>query len=110
MKFDIIAFFLGFVILGQVSTPPERTPVSAGIDKSSPLTGITTDDALTVQELVTNIFATGACETITNVQAIGNDQGIGYFSNGGDVIGLQEGIILSTGKISNAHGDRKSVV
>ncbi len=108
MKFDIIAFFLGFVILGQVSTPPERTPVSAGIDKSSPLTGITTDDALTVQELVTNIFATGACETITNVQAIGNDQGIGYFSNGGDVIGLQEGIILSTGKISNAHGPNQA--
>lgn len=104
MKLDFVAFFIGLILLGQVSTDRERNPVSAGEAKTISLEGIMADPDFPVQDLVENVFARGACETITDVQSIGNEQGIGFFSNGLDVIGIEEGIILSTGSVINAHG------
>jgi len=65
---------------------------------------IQTDDSYQVDHLVKNIFAKGACNNITNVQRKGHPRGVGYFENGSNVIGLDRGIILSTGPIQNAKG------
>lgn len=59
------------------------------------------------QELVQNIFAEGACDNISNISRIGPVDGVGYFENAQEVIGLDRGIILSTGTISNAEGPNK---
>lgn len=104
MKLEIVAFFLGFFLLPLESDRYHERPSTLQAGKAQQLNGIITDASLSVENLVTDIFARGACETITDVQPVGNLAGIGHFSNGTDIIGLEEGIILSTGLISNAHG------
>ena len=66
--------------------------------------GISTDNSFTVESLVRDIFINGSCDNIENINGIGNTQGIGYFENGSSIIGMESGIILSTGPISNAEG------
>lgn len=71
--------------------------------------GINAIDDFTPQELVEDIFVKGACKNIFNIEVSGHDEGVGYFEGGGDVIGLSEGIILSTGDIEDAEGPNNSV-
>ncbi|PSJ71430.1 hypothetical protein C7N43_39360, partial [Sphingobacteriales bacterium UPWRP_1] len=52
--------------------------------------------------LVQNIFLSG-CSQVSGVNFTGNGQGIGYFTNGAS-IGIQEGIIISSGAVTNAEG------
>lgn len=67
--------------------------------------GIQTQGGFSVEELVKNVFAEGGvCDNIFNIQRIGHPDGVGYFENGSSSIGLDRGIILSTGPISNAEG------
>ena len=68
------------------------------------LAGIHTDDSFPVEELVQDVFVTGACNTISNIEAIGSHKGIGYFQNGMSSIGIERGVVLATGPISNAQG------
>lgn len=63
-----------------------------------------TDDSYTVEALVKDVFVSGTCDNITNIRAIGNTAGIGYFEQGSSSIGLERGVILATGPIGNAHG------
>lgn len=67
-------------------------------------TGLVTHNDFTVQTLVQDVFASGACDNIQAIQRIGALGGVGYFENGADILGLDRGIILSTGPTSNAHG------
>lgn len=69
--------------------------------------GIRTSREFTVQELVQDIFVKGGCKNISNIRGIGNSEGIGYFENGGDVIGLEKGILMSTGHLANAEGPNR---
>ncbi len=69
-----------------------------------PAEGLKTDDDYAVEDLVRNIFVKGVCDNISNIEAIGDEAGIGFFENGQDVIGLDRGIILSTGPVQNAEG------
>jgi gliding motility-associated-like protein len=63
------------------------------------------DANLTAGELVRDVFASGNCETIFNVEPIGtNPDGIGFFSGPSDIVGFDRGIILSTGNIRDAAG------
>jgi len=66
--------------------------------------GIRTKLDLTVESLVRDIFVKDGCNNIRNIRAIGHPEGIGFFDQGAGVIGLEKGIILSTGSVSNAHG------
>ncbi len=68
------------------------------------LAGITTDPNYSAQQLIEDVFIGGGCFEISNVTPIGNTQGIGYFSNGGSSISIDEGVILATGVIANAEG------
>jgi len=66
--------------------------------------GIVTHNDFNAQVLVKDIFASGACNNIDFINPIGNTDGIGYFENGSDIIGLDKGILLSTGHTNNAAG------
>ena len=54
--------------------------------------------------LVQDIFVNGACKNISKIRAIGNRAGIGFFEGGKPSIGLEKGIILSTGNVKKAEG------
>lgn len=70
-----------------------------------PPAGIHTEGGISAEDLVKNVFAEGGvCDNIFNIKRIGNANGVGYFENGSSSIGLDRGIILSTGPISNSHG------
>ncbi|SEP88966.1 gliding motility-associated C-terminal domain-containing protein [Neolewinella agarilytica] len=57
------------------------------------------------ERLVKEVFASGECETIFNIRRIGaNPEGIGFFSGPDTIVGFNRGIILSTGKITDAAG------
>lgn len=66
--------------------------------------GIVTHNQFTAQTLVKDIFASGACDNIDLISPIGSEVGLGYFENGLGIIGLDRGIILSTGPTGHARG------
>ncbi|MEL7221523.1 MAG: choice-of-anchor L domain-containing protein, partial [Bacteroidota bacterium] len=70
--------------------------------------GIVTHNNFSAQTLVKDIFASGACDNIDLITPIGNAEGIGYFENGTEAIGLSEGIILATGPTWHAQGPNNS--
>ena len=73
------------------------------------LMGIQTNHDYTAEELIKDIFIKGECENVSNVEAIGNSLGIGYFQGGNNAFGFADGIILSSGNISLAEGPNVSV-
>ncbi len=67
--------------------------------------GLTLDPDYDAQRLVREVFASGECETIFNIRAIGsNPEGIGYFAGPDSIVGFGRGIILSSGRIVDAAG------
>ncbi len=71
--------------------------------------GIRTKNNLGVEELVKNVFIKGNCRNVSNITAIGSETiSIGQFENGGDIIDINDGIILSTGDIDLAEGPNHS--
>jgi len=80
--------------INPVNTTPSLPPVE----------GINAIEGFTPQQLVEDIFVKGVCKNIFQIEAVGNQDSYGYFEQGMEVIGLERGIILSTGKISNAEG------
>jgi len=66
------------------------------------------DDNFSDQELVENILLKGFCKNVENIRLTGEDFSVGHFKNGRDVIGINEGIIISTGNIASASGPNNS--
>lgn len=59
----------------------------------------------TAEELVRDVFASGQCETISNIRRIGgNPAGIGFFQGPDSIVGFNRGIIISTGNVTDATG------
>lgn len=57
------------------------------------------------ERLVREVFASGECETIFNIRQIGtNPAGIGFFSGPDSIVGFNRGIIISTGRVTDAAG------
>ena len=73
-----------------------------------PLAGIDAIHRYTVERLVQDVFVGGACKNTFNIKGIGNNGGIGYFENGQSIIGINRGVILSTGPIENCEGPNDS--
>ena len=78
---------------------------------TKPLTTTTANHGLVTQDLTTDLTATdvaqtvaGSSVTISNVSFTGAAVAAGEFSGGEGIIGFDEGIILSTGRISNVIG------
>ena len=71
-----------------------------------PLNGqsIKINNSYSPEVLVQDVFVNGACKNISKIRSIGNRAGIGFFEGGRPSIGLEKGIILSTGNVKNAEG------
>lgn len=71
---------------------------------SSRLPVLAIDQSLSAEELIADIFIGGDCFDVSNVSTIGTAQGRGMFLAGGTSVGLDKGVILSTGNVNNAPG------
>ena len=92
---------VAFLLIEMFSqTPAAKAP--------APLAGIDAIQRYTVERLVQDIFVGGACKNTFNIKGIGNNAGIGYFENGQSIIGINRGVILSTGPIENCEGPNDS--
>lgn len=69
--------------------------------------GIKTQNNIEAEKLVKEVFIKGSCENVFNIKAIGSPKGIGLFENGSTSVGMNRGIILSTGPTKNAEGPNK---
>ena len=70
---------------------------------------ISTSESLTATQLVENVLFNTSCATVTNVSVSGGnfisgEKSWGYFNVNGSSFPFSDGIILSTGRISNAVG------
>lgn len=67
--------------------------------------GLEVDPDYDAVRLVRDVFASGQCETIFNIERIGsNPDGIGFFEAPDSIVGFDRGIILSTGNVTAAPG------
>jgi len=66
---------------------------------------IRTENDLGAEDLIKNVFIKGNCRNVSNISAIGDEiVSIGQFENGGEIININDGIILTTGDIALAEG------
>lgn len=72
--------------------------------QSREVKGLQTNDQYTATQLIKDIFIGGDCFEIENIRYSGSPSAMGFFEQGKDAIDINQGIILSTGDISNAHG------
>ncbi|BCY28588.1 T9SS type B sorting domain-containing protein [Flavobacterium okayamense] len=75
---------------------------------------ISVDQNYTAQQLVEDVLFSNSCASVSNVTVSGGNFGTGekswgYFNRNGSAFELEEGIILSTGKINNAVGPNSSL-
>ncbi len=97
-------FLIGYLVLGFISLLAFRGDTASVASASPPMNGIQTNSDFSTESLVRDIFAKGACNNISNIRAIGNRAGIGYFENGSNTIGMKNGIIIATGQVDHAEG------
>lgn len=62
-----------------------------------------------VINLVKNVFIKGNCKNVDNIEASGEPISFGEFENAGNILGLPDGIMLSTGDVLSASGPNESV-
>lgn len=94
-------YFTAFIILFSINI---------GISQN-----ITIDENYTPQQLVEDILINSGCASVTNVVVSGGnypsaEKTFGYFNRNASIFPIDEGIILSTGKIVNAPGPNTSLL
>jgi len=88
------------------SSDEDRNP--ANMSDLSRMAVLSVDFNYSVTQLIEEVFIGGGCFDVTNVQLIGNAAGVGHFSAGSTSIGLEDGVILASGDITNAPGPNNS--
>lgn len=66
------------------------------------------DDDRTVEDLVRNVFIGGECYDIQNITFRGEDAMFGAFSGGDMSIGMESGMVMSTGRVDSIPGPNAS--
>ena len=63
-------------------------------------------DTYSVEELIETVFIGGDCFQVEpgSIRYEGDEESVGFFSSGTDALNMEEGIILSTGRVENAVG------
>lgn len=89
------------LVIPLIAVSMDGTPVLA-----APLTTQDLTQGKTAQELATGLVGAGV--TISNVTYTGAQTAAGSFGGGGDVVGFEGGIILSSGKVANVISDASS--
>ncbi len=94
-------FIWSFILFWFV---PQGRPEVISTTKSLQLAGISTSINADARYLTEEVFIAGGCFDVANARTRGSFGSIGTFRNGNSSIGLEDGIILSTGSVLNASG------
>lgn len=110
------------LVVGQVYTLRvysnflEQTKVSFDICIATPEKSILVSDTkYSVEELISEVLMGSTCGQISNIQSStginfgASHNGIGYFERGDSNFAFENGIVLSTGKATNAMGNKLSI-
>ncbi len=73
------------------------------------LLGIQTHQNFTSVELVRDIFLKNGCKNVDNIKTTDNGLAVGYFEGGGNIFGMNSGIIISSGDIKLAEGPNEDL-
>ncbi len=94
----------------QTEQALEEDSECAGIDSSAnkSMMNIQIDPNISPQILVEDVFVKSGCFDVENVSFDGNLSAIGYFSSGLTAIGIEDGIIISSGNVNSAAGPNNS--
>ena len=84
-----------------------RTDHSGKVNDDKPEQGIVAGPE-DPQTLIENVLIGGGCFSVENVTAIGHANSIGGFANGTTSIGVESGVILSTGDVAGCTGPNNS--
>lgn len=113
-KAPCVTFYFSGQAEGEISLPElwisvaslQMTPLQSIADKfpGMEVAPLEVNPNFSATELVEDIFIGGGCFEVSNITQIGADAGLGYFSNGMSSIGLEDGVILATGNVTNAQG------
>ncbi|MBC7525401.1 MAG: choice-of-anchor L domain-containing protein, partial [Flavobacterium sp.] len=96
----------------STATPNQNTTFNVCVGTIPP--PITTNDTqYTTQQLVENVLFNSSCATVTNITTstgtnFGSVNGIGYFNKNGSSFPFNDGVILTSGSITNAPGPNTS--
>lgn len=88
------------------SVEKHGTPTEINLAKS--VANIEIQDFITAEEAVQDILIGGDCFDVTDIEAIGQSSGLGSFTNGMESIGIESGVILASGNVTNALGPNNS--
>lgn len=91
--------YLLMVSVANISSNNETAAASDGF-----MPNLIINPNVTAQFLIENIFIGGDCFDVSNINAIGASQGRGVFVSGTSSVGMERGIILSTGQVAQAPG------
>lgn len=94
-------YFTAFIVLLSIQTLVSQN--------------ITVDENYTPQQLVQDILINSGCAYVSNVVVTGGnypsgEKTFGYFNRSGSIFAIDEGVILSTGKVANASGPNASLL
>ncbi len=92
--------WLSVMRIGVVSVKSKEAPTP---DKSMP-PPISTSTASSPQQLIEDVLIGGGCFEVSNITYSGSSIARGTFTNGASSIGIQDGMIISSGPISTATG------
>ncbi len=98
----LLSFFVMIVVSALAATPAQATVYCTGSCTSSGISTVDQTGGVTPTDLVNNLLGPGV--TISNVTYNGAPAAAGTFSGGTGIIGFENGIILSSGKISTVIG------
>ncbi len=114
----LIPPFAGNDIGAQTATPapPVRIPDSRRFDEAGPPKAHTAADTLVISDLTGGLTAqqlasslvSGLGVTISNVTYTGDPVSAGTFSGGSNIIGIDSGVILGSGRVKDAVGPNTS--
>jgi gliding motility-associated-like protein len=70
----------------------------------APSNGISVSSGISPTNLIKDVFIGGDCFDVDNVNLIGSSESIGQFEFGSSSIGIESGVIISSGRASDAMG------
>ena len=81
----------------KASPDPQRSPLFE-------MPALTVTNGLSAEQLIQDIFIGGDCFDVSNITVSGDPTSISKFSNGSSAVGLNDGIVLSTGTANQILG------
>ena len=74
------------------------------VENLNKLAVLTVDPSVPTDQLVNDVFIGGNCYNTNNISYLGHTESSGTFNNGLNTLGVMDGVMLSSGNLTNAPG------